>query len=140
VQLAAPLQSPVAHESRDGAAAAPPGGGATQPVRAQRRPDQPAGAGNETVALGDSSNPPPPTAAALLPDNVAGQIVWLQLFRSVNTVVPAASAPRVACDQTTPANGMHAGIAMSTAHLFFPQYGLIQRVETICTKKCTSKE
>jgi hypothetical protein len=99
-QLAAPLQSPVAHERR-------PAGDdddATQPVRAHRRPDQPAGAGNETVAPGDSSKPPPPTAAALFPDSVAGQTVWVQLLCSVNTVVPAASAPNIARDsQITPA-------------------------------------
>jgi hypothetical protein len=42
-------------------------------------------------------------AAALLPDNVAGQIAWVQLLRSVKTVVPAASALSCARDQMTPA-------------------------------------
>ncbi|WVZ56084.1 hypothetical protein U9M48_006664 [Paspalum notatum var. saurae] len=108
-QLAAPLQSPVAHDSWPGPAwEEDEGGDATHPVRAHRRPDQPGGAGNETVALGDSSKPPPPTAAALFPDNVAGQIVWVQLLRSVNTVVPpAASAPNSARNHANPVNAEH---------------------------------
>ena len=81
----------------------PPQSPVAQPVRAQSRPDQPVGPGNDTLAPGASSKPPPPTATTLLPDNVAGQIVKVQLLRSVKTGVPAASAPGCARDQTTPA-------------------------------------
>lgn len=42
-------------------------------------------------------------AAALFPDNVAGQIVWVQLLCSMNTVVPAASAPNFTHNQISPA-------------------------------------
>ncbi len=46
-----------------------------QSVRAHKRPDQPSGAGNETLAPGDSSKPPPPTTTAVFPDKVVGQTV-----------------------------------------------------------------
>lgn len=41
--------------------------------------------------------------AALFPDNVAGQIVWVQLLCSVNTVVPVASTPNFTRNQIAPA-------------------------------------
>lgn len=79
VHFRPPAQSPVVHFPA-------PVSSNVQPVRPQKRPDQPGGAENWTDAPGDNAKPPFPSTAAPLPESVPGHNVLVHLFSRVNVV------------------------------------------------------